>query len=252
MKNEPKTLLSSLAGGKKRITTIQCGPVVRAVLYSIPPGSGIPADREERRKLSREQMRLMKRLTSWQKLDLLLSGNMRPGDIYATFTFDSSHYPKSRDAVKKEWTKFKNRLLYRRKKNAQTLIAFWAIQRGDLGNRWHIHAVINFGGETEADLSDIWGLGRVKAYPLERDTGGGFYTSVAKYLARFRPEKLSQRSWSHTLNIRKPERDSFFVDDAYELSLPDGCIQIEKRTVETNYGNYEILEYEIPNFELSL
>ena len=234
---------------EKKLKTIEeCGPFVREMLTCISRG-GDSGQRAEERELSREAMRLIKARTSWRKLDLLLCGNIQEGDVYATFTWNNEHYPRDRRDAMRQWNNFKRRLTARRKRKGIKLVAFWALQRGDLGNRWHIHCVFNSGGETYAEIAALWGRGKVKADPVERDRDGGIYRSIAKYLARYRPEKLGQRAWSYTTGtVVKPKRDSFFVDGDAALEVPAGCLKIDEANRETPWGRYEFIEYEIPKF----
>ena len=218
------------------------------MLSSIPHGGGTSAEIEARRGISKEAARLIKAQTSWRRLDLLLAGNIKPGDVYATFTWDNAHYPKDRRDALRQWSLFRRKLTAKRRRCGKDLIAFWSLQRGDLGNRWHIHCVCNCGGETYEELEKLWGRGTVKPYPVERDKDGGFYTSIARYMARFRPEKLGQRAWSYTRNVRRPEKDSFFVDDNATLSVPEGCIILDRAERKTSFGEYQFIKYEIPNF----
>ena len=66
--------------------------VVEAIYPRVEAKDGSRA-RAAKHKASSEAQKRMNAIYSWQKLELMLAANMRPGDLWLTVTYDDAHLP---------------------------------------------------------------------------------------------------------------------------------------------------------------
>ena len=222
--------------------------VIEAVYPRITAADGRRA-RAAKSKLSTEAQVRMNRIYSWQKLELLLAANFRPGDPVATLTYDDAHLPKTRKEAENRLKAFRQRLnLVRRWKGQAPLLMIWNIEHKHGDGRWHHHCVINSTGDDFAAIRTAWIYGsNVEIRPLEINQHRN-YETLARYLAKEGGDKVGQRAWSYTRTCRQPERETFRVEADTELRVPRGGIRLDFAADANPYGHAQVVKYLAPGF----
>lgn len=215
-----------MAGGdriyKKKI--VVAGPLVQEALYRPRRRGESDGHRAKRGTATSEAQRQINAVLSWQKLKLLLAANFRRGDIVACLTFDDEHLPKTRAQVVNKFKWFLHKAAAARRSAGREFVCCWSIEHRHGDGRWHIHIICNATGPGDyAELAALWGQGRCQFAALRVDQRRN-YETLARYMAKEGPERVGQRSWSYTRNARKPEEESFWVDDSTTLRPPRGAI----------------------------
>ena len=121
----------------------------------------------------------------------------------------------------------------------------WNTEHKHGEGRYHHHVVINSTGDDYDIILKLWGQGEIDIKPLRVDSEKN-YGSLAAYMCKERPEKAGQRCWSYTRNAKKPEMETFRVDDDTQLQPPKGSVVIKEASEKTMYGSYKWLKYLVP------
>lgn len=227
----------------KRI--IVAGPLVVEAVYPAPLPRDSRAVRQGKKALSSQAQQMMNLKYAYQKLELQIAANFGPGDLYATFTYDDEHLPKSRQEAIKCLKAFWKRLRKVRKTRGQELRYIYVTEHKHGEGRWHHHILINATGEDYAELRQIWGQGNIEFRSIRLDKEKHFET-LARYLCKEQRDKLGLRLWSGSRNLRKPEKECFRVPDNTPLKMPSGQRVIplmDTGDVKTAYGHYHYIKY---------
>lgn len=224
---------------------IVAGPLVIETIYPAVPSRGSDKARAAKRKLSSAAQQRMNMIYSFQKLELELAANFVKGDLVCTLTYDDLHLPANRKAADAKLKYFRAKLSAERKKNGQELVMVWNTEHKHGEGRYHHHVVINSTGDDYELILKLWGQGEVEIKPLRVDSEKN-YGSLAAYMCKERPEKVGQRCWSYTRNAKKPEMETFRVDDDTQLQPPKGSVVIKEASEKTMYGSYKWLKYLVP------
>ena len=219
------------------------GPLVAEALYkprTVSAGRG----RGRKSNPTNELQKLVNERQSWQKLKWLLAANFIKGDIVGCLTFDNEHLPETRKQVVNKFGWFKKKAEAARKARGQELVMFWSIEHRHGDGRWHIHIVLNAtGGDDYAELHRLWGQGETEFSALRVDARKN-YETLARYMCKEARDKVGQRSWSYTRNAKKPEVESFWVDDSTTLRVPkDATVFKDVRS----RGEYQYIEFAYDN-----
>lgn len=224
---------------------IVAGPLVMEAVYPAIPSRSTSKARAAKRKLSSAAQQRMNRLYSFQKLELMLAANFVKGDLICTMTYDDAHLPNSRKACEAKLKYFRAKLSAARKSKGQKLVMVWNTEHKHGEGRYHHHVVINATGDDYDLIRTLWGQGEVDIKPLRADKDKN-YGSLAAYMCKEQPEKNGQRCWSYTRNAKKPEAETFRVEDDTELYPPEGSIVMSEASEKTAYGSYKWLKYLVP------
>ena len=198
--------------------------------------------RSAKRKVSSEAQKLMNLKYSWQKLELQLAKNYRPGDLWITLTYDDRHLPGSEKEANAHVKYFLQLLRAERKKRGQELLCHWNAEHKHRhedffqDGRWHHHLVINATGDDYELLRRCWIYGsNVHIRPLLLDKEHS-YEALARYMCKEAPEKkVGKHCWHHTRNIRQPEVETFRVEEDTTVQAPKGALLLDEG------GDYNIL-----------
>lgn len=229
---------------------IQAGPLVIEALYPRCSRKDGPKARTAKQKASTEAQRRMNRLYSWQKLRLMLAANFpRPGSaLVVTLTYDDAHLPESRKQAVARLKAFRGALARERRAKRQDLVMFWATESKHGEGRWHHHCVINNTGEDYDLVRRLWLYGSdLEIAPLRVDKEKN-WTTLAQYMAKEDREKPGLRSWSYTRNARKPESESFRVEDDTFLQPPAGATVLRDASERTEFASWRVVEYLSPGW----
>lgn len=219
------------------------GPLVAEALYR-PRTTSAGRGRGRKSNPTNELQKLVNERQSWQKLKWLLAANFIKGDIVGCLTFDNEHLPETRKQVVNKFGWFKKKAEAARKARGQELVMFWSIEHRHGDGRWHIHIVLNAtGGDDYAELHRLWGQGETEFSALRVDARKN-YETLARYMCKEARDKVGQRSWSYTRNAKKPEVESFWVDDSTTLRVPkDATVFKDVRS----RGEYQYIEFAYDN-----
>ena len=228
---------------------IHAGSLVVEAIYPRMSRSDSPKVRAAKRKASSEAQRRMNKIYSYQKLELLLAANFRPGDLVITLTCDDAHLPKNRKEASAQLKYFRASLTAARKRRGQELVMVWSTEHRHGEGRWHHHCVINATGDDYDLIRKLWIYGSdIEIKPLRVDREKN-YESLAKYMAKEDREKLGLRSWSYTRNAKKPEVETFRVEDETQLQAPKGSMILAEVSERTEYASYKVIKYLAPGWE---
>lgn len=237
-----------MAKNKTKKIIVAGSLVVEAVYPRIVKTDGCRA-RAAKRALSSEAQRRMNRIYSWQKLELLLAANFGPGDLVVTLTYDDAHLPETRAQTRERVKTFRKALTAIRKAQGQELVMFWNTEHKHGDGRWHHHCVINATGDDFKQIRSCWVYGcTVEIEKLEVSRYRNFET-LARYMAKEEGDKLGQRSWSYTRNARKPEVETFRVEDDTTVQIPRGALDLGTFSDSNQYGHARVVKYMAPGWD---
>lgn len=210
-------------------------------VYPAVNGRDAPKARAAKSKLSSEAQQRMNRKYSYQKLELMLAANFRPGDLVCTLTYDDEHLPRNRDVAAGKLKEFRKRLSKMRRRTGDELVMIWCTEHKHGDGRWHHHAVINATGDDYKTILSAWHQGEIEIKPLRVDKEKN-YESLARYMTKEAPGN-SKRAWSYTRNCRKPEVETFRVEADTTLQAPKGSTTLEDESRRTEFGYYRYIKY---------
>ena len=219
------------------------GALVKEVIYSRAAGAENPKVRAAKRKVSTEAQELMNAKNSWQKLELMLAANFRPGDLVITLTYDDAHLPKSRDAALRQLKIYRAALAAARRDRGEEMRMIWSTENAHDGGRWHHHLVVNATGNDFAEVTRLWPNGgdiEIQKLKVGREKN---YESLAKYMCKEARERPGLRSWSYTRSCRHPEIEVFPVPDDTEITVPETAIILEEVSKRTDFAEIRFVKY---------
>lgn len=222
---------------------IVAGPLVIETVYPAPNPRDSAGVRAGKKALSSEAQQRMNLKYAWQKLELEIAANFGVHDLFACFTYDEAHLPSSRKEANGRIQSFWRKLRAARKVLAQELRYLYVTEHKHGDGRWHHHALINATGNDYAAIHALWGQGNVEFKQIRVDREKNFET-LAKYLCKELRDKVGQRLWSGSRNLRKPEKDCFRVDNDEPLTPPrKAAVLVDTGDVRTEYGHFRYIKY---------
>lgn len=225
-----------------RQKTIIAGPLVAQAIYPMATGSR-GAVRSGRKKLSSDAQRRMNLKYAWQKLELLIAANFKRGDLWITLTYDDAHLPASRKEAAARVQAFFDRLRKLRRRKGQDLRYLYCTEHKHGDGRWHHHVLLNATGDDYDLIRKLWGQGGIEFIQIRIDRDKNFET-LARYLCKEQRDKVGQRLWSGSRNLRKPERECFRVPNDTPLTPPaDAMVLTDTGDVCTAYGHFRYIKY---------
>ena len=228
---------------------IHAGALVIEAVYPRMDRRDSERARAAKRKASTEAQKRMNQIYSWQKLELMLAANFRPGDLVVTLTYDDAHLPESRKASELRLKYFRQQLTVHRVMTGQELVMIWNTEHKHGDGRWHHHTVINATGEDYDLIRRLWIYGSdIEIKPLRVDKEKN-YETLARYMCKEEGERLGQRKWSYTRNARKPEVETFRVEEDTTVQVPKGATEISVFSDSNQYGSARVIKYLAPGWE---
>lgn len=225
----------------KRI--IVAGPLVVEAVYPAPNPRDSVGVRQGKKALSSEAQRRMNLKYAYQKLELEIAANFGVRDLYITLTYDDDHLPESRREANARIQAFFRRLRAARKAREQELRYIYVTEHKHDEGRWHHHVLINSTGEDYDLIRQLWGQGNVefRQIQINRDKN---YETLARYFCKEQRDKVGQRLWSGSRNLRKPERECFRVPNDTPLNPPKHALVLtDTGDVTTAYGHFRYIKY---------
>ena len=232
--------------------TIVAGPLVMESVYPAPNPRDPTQIRREKQKLSSAALQRMNLKYAYQKLELLIAANFKPGDIWAVLTYTDEALPKTRkQAIACVGLFAKNLRAIRKAKNKELLYLYnveskhFAEDYFHCG-RYHHHIFINSTGKDLDDIRQAWSYGKVlfKIFKLDREHT---YESAARYMVKEQKEYVGDRAWSGSRNLKKPEVDRVSVPDRVDIDIPQPAVVYSDTQTATWYGRYRHVKYLLPS-----
>lgn len=223
----------------RRIAT--AGPLTIETIYPAPRPRESYAARQGRYHVTSQAMQLFNIRYAYQRLELQLAANIRPGDWKVVLTYRPERLPKSRDAAKKDFAAFIRR--YRNARKEEFCYFYRLEHKHKAGNQYHFHIYMTAGRETAAEVAAIWGNGQVYLDKIVIDADNT-YEQLAKYIVKETPDKLGQHLYDHSHHIKKPDYERVFVPDDSQLIPPNGSMVLyDTGRVDTMYGSRRTIKY---------
>ena len=228
---------------------IQAGALVLEAVYPRGSAHDSPRTRAGKRKLSSEAQQRINLKHSYQKLELMIAANFRPGDLMVTLTYDEDNLPRSRTAATAKLKRFRADLKAARKAAGRPEpVMIFNTENAFGEGRWHHHIILNNVGEDYEELRRLWPwgssleIGRIK---LDREHS---FEGVARYLCKEARERPGLRSWSYTRNCKHPEIETFPVPDD-QAQLQKGALVYEDAREQNEFGSWRYVKYLAPGWE---
>lgn len=232
---------------------IQAGSLVLEALYPRGSAHDSPRTRAGKRKLSSDAQQRMNLKYSFQKLELMIAANFRPGDLMITLTYDDAHLPSSRQKAVARLKAFRKDLRdYRKEHNRPEPVMIFATENAFGEGRWHHHIILNNVGEDYEEIRKLWPWGSDIDFRRLKLDSKHSYEGVARYLCKEAREKPGLRSWSYTRNCKHPEVESFPVPDDTPLQPPKGSMIYEDAREQNEFGSWRYVKYLAPGWQRAL
>ena len=221
---------------------IHAGALVIEAVYPRMDRRDSERARAAKRKASTEAQKRMNQIYSWQKLELMLAANFRPGDLVVTLTYDDAHLPESRKASELRLKYFRQQLAAHRLMTGQGLVMIWNTEHKHGDGRWHHHTVLNATGDDYDLIRRLWIYGSdIEIKPLRVDKEKN-YETLARYMCKEEGERLGQRKW-------KPEVETFRVEEDTTVQVPKGATEISVFSDSNQYGSARVIKYLAPGWQ---
>lgn len=221
------------------------GQLVQVVDYPQPAPRETAEARAQHRKLSSEAQQRMNAKYSWQKLMWKIAANFVPGDLVVTLTYDDEHLPQNRKQAAACLKRFRANMAKAMKTKGQEFVAVYSTEHlhssswVPVAGRWHHHLVIRATGDDFRTIIAAWPYGseiEIHRFEISSDRN---YETLARYMAKERQDTANVHVWGCTRNCRKPEEESFTIEEDAQITIPDGAMFIQREVKETIYGRFE-------------
>ena len=231
----------------KRI--IVAGPLVAEAIYPAPAPRDSDRVRAGKHNLTTAAQARMNLKYAYQKLEFEIAANFDVRDLFVTLTYDDAHLPGSRKEANANLSQFIRWLRADRRQRKQELRYIYVTEHKHGDGRWHHHLLLNSTGADYEDILRLWIHGAVDVRRLRIDRDHS-YEALAKYLCKEQREKVGQRLWSGSRNLKKPECECQRVPDDTPLQIPHGCTELVTERTRTAYGSFEYVKYLARGWEL--
>lgn len=239
------------------------GPLYQATLCSRCRQSDSPAQRAQKRNKTSEKQKLLNQKNAWRLLMRQLAANFPTAGsaIIVTLTYDNRYIPKyrrpgdCRNKVTEHIRSFLKRL--RKLRTAAGLpmpVAFYSIEvLTAKSGRWHIHLVLDNTGKDYDMIRKAWIYGSMEDFKLLRTDKEKNWETQAKYMTKESREcqddlcRPGLKSWSHTKNIKQPERVTRVVPDSYVIPIPRKAVEVHQERSDCEYGEFYYVSYWMPD-----
>ena len=229
---------------KKRKKVIRAGSLVWATTCT-PPA---PCDPEHIRAVkSRATTAARKALNlkaAYRRLEMLIAANFMPTDIMVTLTYRPEDLPPTRKHALKLLRKFIKHLREYRKARGLSLKYIYVTEGLHGDKRFHHHLIINAAAGDYEVIRSLWVWGeQVDFEPLaEREC-----SQMAHYLTKESVEGKPNGAqlWTGSRNLTKPTIETSWIDANETLTVPAGCVVIEREERQNEFGSFSYLKYRV-------
>lgn len=224
----------------KRIIT--AGPLIAEAIYPAPAPRDSAAARAGKHSLTTAAQARMNLKYAYQKLEFEIAANFGLRDLFVTLTYRDDRLPSCRREANARVSQFVRKLRAERKRFGQDLRYIYVTEHRHGDGRWHHHLLINSTGDDYTRIRACWtdGACDIRRLRIDRDHS---YEALARYMTKELRDKVGQRLWSSSRNLRKPERECFRVPDDTPLQVPRGCTELVTHREHTAYGSFAYIKY---------
>ncbi len=220
---------------------LTAGALTIETVYPAPRPRDSYAARQGRKNVATEAQRLLNLKYAYQKLELQLAANIRPGDWKIVLTYQPERLPPSRKAAHRDLSHFLRKM--RRSRSDDWCYFYRMEHKHKAGTNYHFHLYISSGAETPEDIEKMWGQGHVYLDPIKIN-GDNTYEQLARYMVKEAPDKLGQHLWGHSQHLRQPECDRIRVPENFELTPPAGAaVLFDTGRTSSIYGSSRTIKY---------
>ena len=235
------------------------GPLYQATLCTRCSRKDSQEQRAAKRNKTSEKQKRLNKKNAWRLLMRQLAANFPTAGsaVIATLTYDSKHLPNkprpgdNRAKVTEHIKSFLKRLRDMRTAAGLPMpVVFYSIEVLTSKNgRWHVHMVMDNTGQDFEMIRKAWIYGESLDFKLLRTDKIKNWETLAKYMTKESREcqddvcKPGLRSWSHTLNIKKPERITRIVPDSYILHIPSKAVNVTIERSDYDFGRFMYVSY---------
>lgn len=235
----------------KTLKQTRAGRLVCAVVYTTPTAGEAARTRGQKLRASAAAREKLNARTSFQKLERLLAANFDTGDLFVTLTYDDEHLPDCRDAAVRRIRSFFSRFRGIRRIMDEETLYIYNVEGVFPGGRLHHHVVLNSTGQDVEAVRQAWLYGQdveVIRLTFDRDHS---YEDLASYLTKEPREwghpRVGERTWTPSLNLRRPEQETERVPDCVTLTAPpEAEILSNEGPIRNGYGEYAWIKYLLP------
>lgn len=159
--------------------------------------------RQEKKKLTPEQMRRVNQYTKERKARWRIRLYFDTDDYFICLTYKKQNRPEDMEAAKKDFKKFIDKVRDEYKKRGEKLRWIRNIERGTRG-AWHIHLLINRVPDADLIVKKAWKKGTIKFKLLYSD---GEFRKLASYITKTSETDTGIRESSYSCSRNMPLPD---------------------------------------------
>ncbi len=217
---------------------------VNLCVYSDEQEKAVRLKRAKRSKATEPKVKKLNDEYSRQYARLLLNGNFGPGDYQIWLSYEEE--PPDRKIAKRYFDNFKDRLRRLYRKNGIEFKWLGVTEHGAVSGRIHHHLVIP-GGVDRNMIEELWGKGIANCKRIQKNQSGKWLNDLAKYLLKSKANaEKSERVWSHSTNLVKPDVrvcDNDRINRKRLKQLVEAARNDEvKQAAENIYKGYQFIE----------
>lgn len=225
----------------ERTKTIKAGDYLECEIF--PMVAVEPGNRDQKRKRTPEQMRMINQRNAVKKLVRLMNANFGPGDLMPHLTMDREC---SFDEMQRTVRNFFQRLRRLAAKRGAQLKYIYVIEtkREHGGLRHHVHGVVNGGWITRDEIEQMWGHGLSRVDRVQQQPGG--LKGFARYITQQKEtqERLMARRWGASKGLKQPRITT--SDSKFSRAQCEKIIQAAETDAralfEKKYPGYRLVE----------
>lgn len=180
---------------------------------------GAPGEqRIKKAKPTKEQMRQVNAMNKVKRARLRLLQYFRPGDCFATWTYEEKKRPPDMKTALKDFQKAMRCVRKEYKKRGCELFWIRNIERGTKG-AWHIHLVINEIGDTASILERAWESGVTYCSAIRKSSKvyDEDFTKLASYITKDGNTRVSKKDGE----LAKPRLKEASYSTSRNMPLPE-------------------------------
>lgn len=148
-----------------------------------------------------EAQKKLNDINSRKQIERLVNVNFGDGDIWATFTYDNRHLPKTEKEMLKNMKNYIRRLQYQRKKRGMPPAKYIYITEFNEENKLRCHHHLIVDGMQDMDLiENLWKCSRRNNTRRTSEDDKGL-TGLGEYLSK---DPKGSKRWCSSMNLKKP------------------------------------------------
>ena len=229
---------------KKRKKVIRAGSLVWATICTPPAPCDPEHIRAAKSRATTAARNALNLKAAYRRLEMLLAANFVPTDFMVTLTYRPEDLPPTRKHALKLLRKFIKQLREYRKARGLTLKYIYVTEGLHGDKHFHHHLIINAAAGDYEVIRSLWVWGeQVDFEPLaERE-----YSQMAHYLTKesVAGKPNGAQLWTGSRNLTKPTVETSWTDANEPLTVPAGCVVIEREERQNEFGSFSYIKYRV-------